>query len=443
MISANLNTNFVFASFNNTVREVTFEVVDMENGNQRVIKDDDDEVIFASEDDEVILVNEPMTSNNQPEDSWKILLVDDDVEIHKVTKLALGDFEFEGKSLTFFSAYSGNEAKKMMQEYPDIAMIFLDVIMETDDAGLEVIKYVRNTLQNKLVRIILRTGQPGKVPEDTIILRYDINDYKTKTELTRQQLLTKVITSLRGFSALIRIEKSKQALSDIALENARLYEQIEKYAHTLEEKVAERTQELEIKNQQLEQEIKERKIVEQTLQEVNQKLERLVNIDGLTGVSNRRHFDDYLAREWRRLKREQKPLSLILCDVDHFKLYNDSYGHLQGDDCLRQVAQTIAQVINRPADLVARYGGEEFAIILPNTDFSGSHEVAKKVQQAIRALKLPHNLSKTSPFVTISMGISSQIPQQDQALENLIRFTDKALYMAKDQGRDRITIEYY
>ena len=330
----------------------------MENGNQRVIKDDDDdEVIFASENDEVILVNERMTLENYPEDSWKILLVDDDVEIHKVTKLALGDFKFEGKSLTFFSAYSGNEAKQIIQEHPDIAIILLDVIMETDDAGLEVVKYIRNTLQNKLVRIVLRTGQPGKVPEDTIILSYDINDYKTKTELTRQQLLTKVITSLRGFSALIRIEKSKQTLSDIALENARLYEQIEKYAHTLEEKVAERTQELEIKNQQLEQEIIERKIVEQTLQEVNQKLERLVNIDGLTGVSNRRHFDDYLAREWRRLKREQKPLSLILCDVDYFKLYNDSYGHLQGDDCLCQVAQTIAQVINRPADLVARYGG--------------------------------------------------------------------------------------
>ena len=415
----------------------------MENANQRIIKDDDDdEVIFASEDNEVILVNEPMTLSNSPKDSWKILLVDDDVEIHKVTKLALGDFEFEGKPLTFFSAYSGNEAKQIIQEHPDIAMILLDVIMETDDAGLEVIKYIRNTLQNKLVRIILRTGQPGKVPEDTIILRYDINDYKTKTELTRQQLLTKVITSLRGFSALIRIEKSKQALSDIALENARLYEQIEKYAHTLEEKVAERTKELEIKNQQLEQEIKERKIVEQTLQEVNRKLERLVNIDGLTGVSNRRHFDNYLAREWGRLKREHKPLSLILCDVDHFKLYNDSYGHLQGDDCLRQVAQTIAQVINRPADLVARYGGEEFAIILPNTDLSGTHEVAKKVQQAIRALELPHSCSKTSPFVTISMGISSQIPEQDQALEDLIRFTDKALYTAKAEGRDRIIVEH-
>ncbi|MEM9274883.1 MAG: diguanylate cyclase [Cyanobacteria bacterium P01_F01_bin.143] len=227
-------------------------------------------------------------------------------------------------------------------------------------------------------------------------------------------------------------------MSDIALENAKLYEQIEKYAHTLEDKVTERTQELEIKNQQLEQEIKERKIIEKTLQQVNQKLERLVNIDGLTGVSNRRHFDDYLDREWRRLQREHKPLSLILCDVDHFKLYNDFYGHLQGDDCLCQVAQAIAQALSRPADLVARYGGEEFAVILPNTDIAGTHEVANKIQQAIRDLKLPHNSSKTSQFVTISIGISSQIPEQGQSLEDLIRTTDQALYTAKDQGRDRI-----
>ena len=410
----------------------------MENEKQRIIEDDD-EIIFANEDDdELFLANDAINIKNHSQDSWKILLVDDDVEIHKVTKLALGDLEFEGKPLTFFSAYSAKEAKQIIKEYSDIAMVLLDVIMETDDAGLEVVKYIRNTLQNKLVRIILRTGQPGKVPEDTVILRYNINDYKTKTELTRKNLLTKVITSLRGFSALIRIERSKQELSDIALENAKLYEQIEKYAHTLEDKVTERTQELEIKNQQLEQEIKERKIIEKTLQQVNQKLERLVNIDGLTGVSNRRHFDDYLDREWRRLQREHKPLSLILCDVDHFKLYNDFYGHLQGDDCLCQVAQAIGRVLSRPADLVARYGGEEFAVILPNTDIAGTHEVAKKIQQVIRDLKLPHNSSKTSQFVTISIGISSQIPNQGQSLEDLIRTTDQALYAAKDQGRDRI-----
>ena len=406
------------------------DIEDMERRNQKFIADND-EVIFA---------HETTILNNSLKDSWKILLVDSDGEFHEITKLALEGLKFENKSLTFFSAYSGTEAKQIIQKNPDVAIILLGQIMETDNAGLEVVEYIRNILQNKLVRIILQTGQPERVPEDTIILRCNINDYKTKTELILNKLTTKIIAGLRGFSALIKIEKSKQQLSDIALENAKLYEQIEKYTDTLEDKVTERTQELEIKNRQLEKEIQERKNIEKTLQEVNQKLELLVNVDGLTGISNRRHFDNCLSREWRRLKREQKPLSLIICDVDHFKLYNDSYGHLQGDNCLRQIAQTMAQIINRPADLVARYGGEEFAVILPNTDLSGAHEVAKKLRQSIKDLKLRHKSSQTGQFVTISIGISSQIPHQDQSLEDLIITADQALYTAKAQGRDRIVI---
>ena len=411
------------------------DIEDMERRNQKFIADND-EVIFA---------HETTILNNFLKDSWKILLVDSDREFHEVSKLALEGLKFENKSLTFFSAYSGTEAKQIIQKNPDVAIILLGQIMETDNAGLEVVEYIRNILQNKLVRIILQTGQPAKVPEDTIILRCNINDYKTKTELIRNKLTTKIIAGLRGFNALIKIEKSKQQLSDIALENAKLYEQIEKYTDTLEDKVTERTQELEIKNRQLEQEIQKRKVIEKALQEVNQKLELLVNVDSLTGISNRRHFDNYLSREWRRLKREQKPLSLILCDVDHFKLYNDTYGHLQGDNCLRQIAQTMAQVINRPADLVARYGGEEFAVILPNTDLSGAHEVAKKLQRLIKDLKLRHKSSLTGQFATISIGISSQIPHQDQSLqdqslEDLIITADQALYAAKAQGRDRIVI---
>ena len=411
------------------------DIEDMERRNQKFIADND-EVIFA---------HETTILNNFLKDSWKILLIDSDGEFHEVSKLALEGLKFENKSLTFFSAYSGTEAKQIIQKNPDVAIILLGQIMETDNAGLEVVEYIRNILQNKLVRIILQTGQPAKVPEDTIILRCNINDYKTKTELIRNKLTTKIIAGLRGFNALIKIEKSKQQLSDITLENAKLYEQIEIYTDTLEDKVTERTQELEIKNRQLEQEIQKRKVIEKALQEVNQKLELLVNVDSLTGISNRRHFDNYLSREWRRLKREQKPLSLILCDVDHFKLYNDTYGHLQGDNCLRQIAQTMAQVINRPADLVARYGGEEFAVILPNTDLSGAHEVAKKLQRLIKDLKLRHKSSLTGQFATISIGISSQIPHQDQSLqdqslEDLIITADQALYAAKAQGRDRIVI---
>ena len=412
----------------------------MHNLNQNDTQSDE-LIVFADEqDDELHFADESAADRSPAVDSWKILIVDDDAEIHNVTKLALGDFYFEEKPLKFISAFSGAEAKQVAAEHDDIAMILLDVIMETDEAGLDVVKYVRNCLHNKITRIILRTGQPGKIPEDTIIVEYDINDYKTKTELTRKKLFTKVITSLRGFSALVRIEQSKQELSNIALENAKLYEQVEIYARTLEDRVAERTQQLESKNQQLQQEIRERKRVERELQQLNQELNRLVNVDGLTRVANRRHFDNYLAQEWSRLKREQNNLALILCDVDHFKLYNDTYGHLHGDDCLRRVATEISQAVKRPADLVARYGGEEFGIILPNTEQGGAQNLAQKIQDAVRKLGIAHCASPTSEHVTISIGVAECIPSEDRSLEELIKAADNALYLAKQEGRDRIML---
>lgn len=138
-------------------------------------------------------------SEDTPTESWKILIVDDEAQVHTATDIALRKFVFENKSLKFISAYSAKEAKQSIQEHPDVAIILLDVIMETDDAGLEFVKYVREVLGNHLVRIILRTGQPGQVPEKSIIINYDINDYKTKTELTTSKLYTTVLTALRSF----------------------------------------------------------------------------------------------------------------------------------------------------------------------------------------------------------------------------------------------------
>ncbi|NEO28021.1 MAG: response regulator, partial [Kamptonema sp. SIO4C4] len=251
-----------------------------DSGHDSELIQDDEEVLFTPEEEE--------TPSDNEENTWKILLVDDEPEIHQVTQLALHDFAFEGKKLVFLSAYSGEEAKQIITEHNDIAMIFLDVIMEHENAGLDVVHYVREILGNKLVRIVLRTGQPGKVPEDVIILKYDINDYKVKTELTRKKLLTKVITSLRGYSTLQEIEKSKADLERIALENAQLYSKLEEYASTLEQKVTERTQELEEKNCQLEKEILERKRIEKALQKANLELNRLANLDSLTQVANHR-----------------------------------------------------------------------------------------------------------------------------------------------------------
>ncbi|MDM9584266.1 diguanylate cyclase [Nostoc sp. GT001] len=180
-----------------------------------------------------------------------------------------------------------------------------------------------------------------------------------------------------------------------------------------------------------------RKEIELALQDANQKLEQLANLDGLTQVANRRCFDARLKAEWKRLAREQQPLSLIMFDVDKFKLYNDYYGHLAGDDCLMRIAQTVQKTIHRPADLVARYGGEEFLVLLPNTDLEGAIKVAQSIQQAIHALAIPHIQSDVKNIITVSLGITSRLPTWDIRPDTLIASADKALYHAKQNGRDR------
>jgi diguanylate cyclase (GGDEF)-like protein len=180
-----------------------------------------------------------------------------------------------------------------------------------------------------------------------------------------------------------------------------------------------------------------RKQTELALKDANQKLEVLVNSDGLTKIANRRCFDARLNEEWKRLAREEQLLSIIIFDLDFFKFYNDFYGHLAGDDCLTQIAQTIHQTVDRAGDLVARYGGEEFVVLLPNTDLDGAISVAERMQQAIQDLAIPHQQSSVKPIVTISLGIASVQPTMEVQPNTLIDLADQALYRAKQQGRDR------
>ncbi|MEB3311762.1 MAG: diguanylate cyclase [Snowella sp.] len=179
---------------------------------------------------------------------------------------------------------------------------------------------------------------------------------------------------------------------------------------------------------------------EMELRQANQELERLVNIDGLTQIANRRCFDRYLTQEWQRLCREQHPLSLLLIDVDFFKSYNDHYGHLMGDQCLIQLAQTIQRSVNRSMDLVARFGGEEFAVILPNTPLAGAIAVSERIHQVIRDLNLVHPVSAISQQVTLSLGVASLVPHSQYSPELLIDQADRALYLAKQQGRNQSVI---
>ncbi|MFZ2267347.1 MAG: diguanylate cyclase [Azonexus sp.] len=178
-------------------------------------------------------------------------------------------------------------------------------------------------------------------------------------------------------------------------------------------------------------------VLARKLDVANRELKRLSASDGLTGIPNRRLFDEYIAREWRRARRNSTSISLMMCDVDHFKLFNDTYGHQAGDDCLRQVAHAIQKIMERGADIAARYGGEEFAVVLPETPVGGALFLAEKVRHAIHELHIPHSAS-SSGQVSMSIGIATMVPGENNLCEELIRAADQALYQAKHDGRDRV-----
>ncbi|WP_242060087.1 diguanylate cyclase domain-containing protein [Oscillatoria sp. FACHB-1407] len=180
--------------------------------------------------------------------------------------------------------------------------------------------------------------------------------------------------------------------------------------------------------------------LQQKLEALNAELKRLAAVDDLTQVANRRRFDEYLNHEWRYLMRNQLPLALILCDIDCFKLYNDTYGHQAGDRCLQAVAQVIQNNVRYSTDLVARYGGEEFAVILPNTEASHAVQIAEKLCTVVRALAIPHETSLVRSSITMSLGVATAIPQPDLTPDWLIAQADEALYQAKAAGRDRVVL---
>ncbi len=177
------------------------------------------------------------------------------------------------------------------------------------------------------------------------------------------------------------------------------------------------------------------------LNAANRELQRLSTIDGLTGIPNRRLFDELSIREWRRCERMKKPVALVMLDVDNFKLFNDEYGHQAGDECLRAVAGQVARAAPRAADLAARYGGEEFAMVLGETDADGARWVAENVRQHVSELDILHATAKRR--VTISCGVASVVPASGFSFETLLRSADRALYQAKAAGRDRVVVNDY
>jgi diguanylate cyclase (GGDEF)-like protein len=176
------------------------------------------------------------------------------------------------------------------------------------------------------------------------------------------------------------------------------------------------------------------------LSSANRRLEHVSQLDGLTGLANRRHFDNFLAHQVAVARRRREPFSLMLCDVDHFKPYNDRYGHLAGDECLRKIAGVLAGCCRRGTDLAARYGGEEFVLVLPDTHAAGAEIIAERARQDVAALAIPHADSQPLGFVTFSAGIGVFRLESDQLPESLIARADEALYRAKETGRNRIVV---
>ena len=176
------------------------------------------------------------------------------------------------------------------------------------------------------------------------------------------------------------------------------------------------------------------------LEKANQKLKLLATVDGLTQIANRRMFDERLKEEWYRARREKLPLTLIICDIDYFKQYNDYYGHQVGDRCLKDIATILSQSCNRAADFVARYGGEEFALILAGSSLEKGEQLGEKIRHNIMEAKIPHRENPNGTIITLSLGVASLIPDETKRETDLVAQADRALYEAKNQGRNRVVI---
>jgi diguanylate cyclase (GGDEF)-like protein len=237
-------------------------------------------------------------------------------------------------------------------------------------------------------------------------------------EISEEQFQDRIAPNAQALLALLHTlsDSSRQDLDILARDNRKLQE----YAAEVERANRELT------------------LVREQLVEKNRLLERLSTLDTLTGIANRRRFDEVLRQEWKRAARDGTPLSLIYCDIDLFKGYNDSHGHQAGDECLLRVARAIAEAVRRPADLAARYGGEEFVILLVDTALAGAVILAERMRERVESLRIGHRTSGISAFLTVSFGVATLVPRPGVRPEDLIDRADRALYAAKQKGRNRV-----
>ena len=341
----------------------------------------------SDEEDVPILPEDDVPAALSGAPPWTVMVVDDDEQVHAITRLILRDVTYLGREIRLVSAMSAAEARLRLDELgASVALALVDVVMETEQSGLELVSHIRHTLNNRTMRLILRTGHPGYAPEADVIVNYEIDDYKSKTELTAQKLVTAVIASLRAFSY----------INEIATLSVNL---------------------------------------EATVSMRTAALEKLAMLDPLTGAGNRRHLARRVDIECAALRRHGGALALVAFDIDHFKQVNDRYGHAAGDRALCHTVQTIRQAM-RAGDFLARVGGEEFVVLLPGQDLPSAAAVAERMRAALAAA--PVALDSQWLPLTASFGVAMLDPEA--GFEAALARADAALYGAKREGRNRVVL---
>lgn len=310
--------------------------------------------------------------------SLKILVADDDSFVREMLSAIL-----ESVGYTVDTASNGVEALEKFHSGKNFDLILSDMNMP-EMSGLDIIKEIRGN-DNKVPIIILTGNNEISIAIDA--LKSGANDYLLKDENIQDVILISI---------------------DKVIENYRLKKQNIELLQDLERK--------------------------------NIELNKMAFVDGLTGISNRRYFEDSLNNEWVKAVKESTPLAVILIDIDFFKLYNDTYGHQQGDVCLKKVAQKLNESAGVSKNIVARYGGEEFVAILPDVDERGAGFIANKMISGISLLNIPHESSSVSDIITVSLGVGCGLPNENMKPADLLKIADRELYKAKESGRNRILI---
>lgn len=338
---------------------------------------------------------------------YSILLIDDEESI----RLSLSrQLRKAGYGVTL--AENGEQAMAILSSGDGaIDIVLTDLMMDGMD-GIQVLKNIKQLKPE--IHVMLLTGF-GSMQTVIDAMHFGAHDYLLKP-LNQEELL-------------LRLEKCAERIE-------------------LENRVRRHASEMEMKNRELQSAVARYQELEAALRRSvddlavsNHRLQLISTLDGLTGIANRRYFDEYLEREWSLAVRNNIAMSLIFIDVDHFKLFNDVYGHQAGDECLRQVAQTLSDSLKRPADLAARYGGEEFVALLPGAEKPGALGLAEEIRRRVEKLAIPHSGSPIHKCVTISLGVGVMAPNWNSHSSELVNIADKALYKAKANGRNRVATD--